>query len=288
VIESFAAFLFFFLYYNNYCGIPPGALVFSFDNYTEGFMNKTQDELTTCQNTGSSIFFVTLVLIQFGNMLASRTQIRSFFEHNPFFGNGRNLTLFLAMAVSLLFAIAIVEFQFMNDLFHTNAIPVEYWFMPLGFAVFLFLVDELRKLIVRKYFMDINEEEGFELKEEVGLSQNINNVLILNQIPPNITFSTQYLVQPFIGTFDRKSISDWKIQQSEIKRVLEIPIDLLLNGLIHNYTVYKEDKDTSYIHGIPGPVFQLPKEITSDERIIWGFSARTLLYIFNNIEIESN
>jgi len=171
MIESFAAFLFFFTYFQTYCGISPGELIFSFDNYTAGFMNKTQAELTNCQNVGSSIYFVTLVIVQFGNMLATRTQMRSFFTHNPFVGKGKNLYLFFAMMVSLFFAIIITEFEFFNNIFQTGQVPVEYWFFPIIFLIVLFFVDELRKLIYRNYCLKINEEDEEEItKVKVDLS----------------------------------------------------------------------------------------------------------------------
>lgn len=48
-----------------------------------------------------SVYFYTLVLMQFGNLLATRTRRLSILQQNPLFGVGRNLFLFPAMAISL-------------------------------------------------------------------------------------------------------------------------------------------------------------------------------------------
>jgi len=149
VIECICAHVMFFTYFQNYCGMSPSDLLFSFDNFTEGFMNKTQDELNNCTNVGQSVYFVALVVCQFFNLFSTRTQRKSFFQHNPFFGPARNPYLFLAIFISLCFALFTVYVPFMNDVFGTGPVPVEFWFLPMIFGVCLFWLDELRKFILR-------------------------------------------------------------------------------------------------------------------------------------------
>jgi len=152
VIECTCAHLMFFLYFQNYCGMSPSDLIWSFDNFTEGFMNQTQQQLNECTNTGQTVYFVALVVCQFFNLLSTRTQRKSFFQHNPFFGAGRNLYLFLAIFISLCFALFTVYVPFMNNVFQTGPVPVEFWFLPMIFGVALFCLDEIRKLILRIWF----------------------------------------------------------------------------------------------------------------------------------------
>jgi len=89
IIECTCAHVMFFLYFQNYCGMTPSDLLWSFDDFTAGFMNKTQDELNNCTNTGQTVYFVALVICQFFNLMSTRTQRKSFFQHNPFFGPGK-------------------------------------------------------------------------------------------------------------------------------------------------------------------------------------------------------
>jgi len=142
----------FFWYYYSYCEITPSQLFLAFDAYTGNnphFGNKTQDELDECQQTSQSIFFVALVLVQFFNLLSTRTQRLSFFQHNPFVGKGENRNLFLAIFVTVCFTVFVIYVPFMNSVFGTRPVPYEFWLAPLAFGVVLFCLDEIRKLIKR-------------------------------------------------------------------------------------------------------------------------------------------
>lgn len=55
-------------------------------------------------NRAQSVYFFTLVIMQFGNLLSSRTRKLSILQQNPFFGIGRNLAIFPAMGLSLAIA----------------------------------------------------------------------------------------------------------------------------------------------------------------------------------------
>ena len=101
--------------------------------------------------TGQSIFFVSLVITQFANLLSSRTRYLTFHQHNPFTGPARNLWLLAAMAASSLIAIVITQVGFFNDVFHTRPVPVRYVMPALGFGGLLFLFDECRKRWIQHY-----------------------------------------------------------------------------------------------------------------------------------------
>lgn len=55
-------------------------------------------------NRAQSVYFFTLVIMQFGNLLSSRTRKLSILQQNPFHGIGRNLAIFPAMGLSLVIA----------------------------------------------------------------------------------------------------------------------------------------------------------------------------------------
>ena len=150
VIESCCAFLCWFWYFHEH-GFPASSLFLAFDSYTDGYRGYTQAQLDDLLYTGQSIFFVSLVIMQFFNLLSTRTRYVSFFAHPPFHGPSRNLWLFAAMSVSTLIAITITQVHAFNDLFHTRPVPVKYVMPALGFGGFLFLFDETRKRFVQRY-----------------------------------------------------------------------------------------------------------------------------------------
>lgn len=55
------------------------------------------------------------------------------------------------MIASILIVIINVYGPAIQSLFGAAVIPVEYWFMPLGYAAFLLFADEMRKFVVRNY-----------------------------------------------------------------------------------------------------------------------------------------
>ena len=150
MIESFSAFLCWFWYFSEQ-GLPASALFLAFDSYSDGYHGFSQDQLDDMMYTGQSIFFVSLVITQFANLLSSRTRYVSFFQQNPFTRRARNLWLFAAMLVSSLIAILITQVGFFNDVFHTRPVPVRYVMPALGFGGFLFLFDEVRKGWIQRY-----------------------------------------------------------------------------------------------------------------------------------------
>jgi sodium/potassium-transporting ATPase subunit alpha len=138
-------------------------------------MGKTQDELNNLLNTGQTVFFVTLVLMQFGNLHSIRTRHLSWFQQNPFKKETRNLyvctrppffffffvsvlggsnflfQLFGAMCISTILLIIAVYIPGFNSLFLTAPVPAEFWFLPFAYGLALFTIDEARKWFIRRY-----------------------------------------------------------------------------------------------------------------------------------------
>lgn len=155
LIESTTAFTMYFWYMYSYGGFTVKDLIFLFGGWTDGFGGKTQAELNELNYTAQSVFFVAIVCMQIGNLCATRTRKLSFFQQLPFSGKAKNLSLFAAMGASLCIAVFIVYLPGINQIFNTRPVPVQFWFVPFVFALFLFAFDECRKFIVRLVPWDI-------------------------------------------------------------------------------------------------------------------------------------
>jgi sodium/potassium-transporting ATPase subunit alpha len=144
-------------------------------NWADGFMGHSIDELNHFVNVGQCVYFVTLVIMQlFGNLFASRTRRLSVLQKNPFWGPSRNLRIPIAMCISIaiviivstslkicmyvktVYSLSVSFYQilyvpFFNNVFQTAPIPLEFWFIPIPLAIGMLLMDETRKLLVRSY-----------------------------------------------------------------------------------------------------------------------------------------
>lgn len=89
--------------------------------------------------------------MQFFNLLSSRTRYASFFTHNPFFGKSRNLTILYGIIFSSFVGLFITLVPWFNAIFKTRPVPIQYVLPALGLGAGLFLLDEIRKLIVRRH-----------------------------------------------------------------------------------------------------------------------------------------
>lgn len=131
-------------------GLSFGSLWFSFGNIPtpEG---QTADDVTHHLTVASSIYFVTLVVMQWFNIMALRTRHLSIFAHPPL-GNKitQNWFLFPAILFALIIALIFTLVPGMQDL-GCEKVPVAHWFLPMAFGLGLLSIDELRKMFVRRY-----------------------------------------------------------------------------------------------------------------------------------------
>lgn len=65
--------------------------MWTFSDYKDGYKGKTQAELDDLLYTAQTVYFVTIVLMQFGNLHSIRTRHRSWFQQNPFKYPTKNL-----------------------------------------------------------------------------------------------------------------------------------------------------------------------------------------------------
>ncbi|KAJ1961242.1 hypothetical protein GGI12_003352, partial [Dipsacomyces acuminosporus] len=132
-------------------GITPGRVFLAFNRWTDGYMGKTKAELAQIVNMAGSVHFITLVIMQWGNMFVARTRKLSVFQQNPLWGAKGNPLLLVAIPISVAVALFVNEIHWFNAVFLTGKIPVEFFFLPIPFAIALVACEELRKLCVRRY-----------------------------------------------------------------------------------------------------------------------------------------
>ncbi|CAF1521401.1 unnamed protein product, partial [Adineta steineri] len=150
-IECFSAYFCFFWFYSSQ-GIPLSSIFFTYSKYGKNpYINKTEDELTLIQQKGQCIYYVALCIMQFFNLLSSRTRHVSFFRHNPFFGKARNLTIVFGIIFSTCVGLIITLIPWLNHVFKTHPVPVKFVCPAIGFGAAMFILDEIRKFFVRRY-----------------------------------------------------------------------------------------------------------------------------------------
>ena len=109
----------------------------------------TSDEFTQINYTGQCVTFVTLMILQWGNILSIRNRKLSILQADPIRPKRRNLWIFLGMFCSLVVAIIVTEVPWIQTTLLTNSVPIKHWLIPIPLAVGIIAMDEIRKLIVR-------------------------------------------------------------------------------------------------------------------------------------------
>jgi len=83
--------------------------------------------------------------------MAIRTRRLSILHHPPLFRKEtQNLALFLAIIFALLITIFFLYVPKFQEVFGNMPVPVEFWFLPMGFGMGLILLDEGRKYALRR------------------------------------------------------------------------------------------------------------------------------------------
>ncbi|CUA71243.1 sodium/potassium-transporting ATPase subunit alpha [Rhizoctonia solani] len=138
VLESLCAMSMSFWYLERN-GVPFSDLFLGFGNWPTLDSEKL--------NKAQSVYFFTLVIMQWGNLLATRSRKLSIFQHKP----SGNWYIFPAMICALAIGIFFSYVPFFQKTFLTRGVPVEHYFLPVAFGIGLLFLDEARKYIVRRY-----------------------------------------------------------------------------------------------------------------------------------------
>jgi sodium/potassium-transporting ATPase subunit alpha len=89
---------------------------------------------------------------QWFNLMAVRTRRLSIFQHPPAFNKRtQNLYLFPAIVFALVMAIFWLYIPELQDVLATTRVPVEHYFLPATFGLFILFADEARKWAVRRW-----------------------------------------------------------------------------------------------------------------------------------------
>ncbi|KAG5990417.1 hypothetical protein E4U43_004294, partial [Claviceps pusilla] len=148
VTETLASFAMSFWYLERN-GIPFSDLWLSFGNIPASI---NPDYYNQKLNEASSIYFVNLVVMQWFNLMATRTRRLSILQHPPLFNkNTSNWYLFPAILFALGMAVIWLYIPSIQNVLGTAAVPVEYWFLPFTFGLFIIVIDELRRAWVRRW-----------------------------------------------------------------------------------------------------------------------------------------
>ncbi|KAJ1814699.1 hypothetical protein LPJ75_002657 [Coemansia sp. RSA 2598] len=150
MIQTISGHIMFFLCLYLRGGIAPKHVFLAFNKWTDGYMGKSKDELARLVSIAGSAHFMALVIMQWGNMFVARTRTVSVFRQNPLWGPKSNTLLLVAIPVSILVALFFNEIRWFNTVFLTGPIPVEFFFLPIPFAIALIACEEIRKLVVRR------------------------------------------------------------------------------------------------------------------------------------------
>ncbi|KAG6816182.1 hypothetical protein H0H87_008056 [Tephrocybe sp. NHM501043] len=151
VMETFTAHSMFFLYMWKYAHIPVRDLFFAFEKYSDGFYGHTAEELAHFNAVGQSVYFVTVVILQWGNLLSVRNKRLSILQADPIRPKRRNPWLVVGALIAFVIAIFVTEVPGIQKLFGTASVPLEFWLIPLPLALGILCMDEIRKLAVRTF-----------------------------------------------------------------------------------------------------------------------------------------
>ncbi|KAK0457372.1 uncharacterized protein EV420DRAFT_1644129 [Desarmillaria tabescens] len=121
-------------------GVPFSALWLKYGDYDAD--PALIQELT---NKAQSIYFFNLVIMQWFNLLATRTRRLSLFQQNPFGSKTRNVFLFPAMAAALTIACFFSYIPWFQKVLLTRGVNVEFYFLPIAYGIGMLFLDEARK-----------------------------------------------------------------------------------------------------------------------------------------------
>lgn len=143
-VSSLVAFLYF-----KQKGIPFSVLSLSYGEFPPEYSADRISELT---NVASSIYFITLVIMQFFNLFATRTRYLSVFQQKPILDkNTSNYAILIAIAFALGVTFFFNYIPWFQNVLNTAHVPVKFYFIAVGFGAAVLIYDELRKLIIRKH-----------------------------------------------------------------------------------------------------------------------------------------
>ncbi|KAN0079890.1 calcium ATPase [Tylopilus felleus] len=138
-------------FYMQHQGLTFYDVILVYNKWKDGWQGYSIDQLTEFVNVGSCIYYVTVVIGQYGTLLSVRNRRVSMLQSNPLWGPRRNLVVPCSMLATVTIALINLYGPGLQKVFNMRPIPGLFWGLPFTFALGILLMDELRKLIVRTY-----------------------------------------------------------------------------------------------------------------------------------------
>ncbi|KAJ6544406.1 hypothetical protein B0H19DRAFT_300887 [Mycena capillaripes] len=108
--------------------------------------------LAELTNRAQSLYFFNLVIMQWFNLLSTRTRRLSLFQQNPVGSSmTRNVYIFPAMLAALALACFFSYVPWFQKIFLTRGISAEFFFLPMVYGTMLLFLDEMRKWWSRRH-----------------------------------------------------------------------------------------------------------------------------------------
>jgi sodium/potassium-transporting ATPase subunit alpha len=153
VMSWFSCFGMYFLYWRS-VGFGFYDLVGVWDNWGDGYLGHSIDDLSRWVSVSQAVFYVTMTIMQLGNILAIRNRRVSILESNPLWGKRMNLVLIPCVITHLTVTVLNVYASSApgnSNIFQVGFVPGIYWLIPIPLALGVVLIDEVRKLAVRTW-----------------------------------------------------------------------------------------------------------------------------------------
>ncbi|KAM0747366.1 calcium ATPase [Meredithblackwellia eburnea MCA 4105] len=145
VLESLTAMIAAFYFGFARSGIPFSSMWLKYGSY-----DVDVDHFATVLNRAQSMYFFNLVVMQWFNLLSTRTRRLSIFQQPPI-GRSGNLFLFPAMFISLGCGIFFQYVPAIQRVFLTTNVPYYSFLLPVAYGIGVLALDETRKLAVRTF-----------------------------------------------------------------------------------------------------------------------------------------
>ncbi|CAF1214539.1 unnamed protein product [Adineta steineri] len=150
-LECFTAF-FCFCYYWIDNGISFYSFMFTYEYFGENLpIAYNRQDINQMINVSQSVYYCSLCIFQIFNYFSTRTRYASIFQHNPFWGQNRNWFALGAIMISIIVQLIFTQVTWLNEIFDTAPVPAKYVMPTIGFGIGWLVIDELRKLCVRKF-----------------------------------------------------------------------------------------------------------------------------------------
>ncbi|XP_064394340.1 sodium/potassium-transporting ATPase subunit alpha-3-like [Halichondria panicea] len=113
------------------------------DSYGQEWTFEARKRLEQTCHTG---FFISIVIVQWADLLICKTRLNSIFQQGM-----KNYYLIFGLLSETCLAVFLAYCPVINGVFRLHGLRLEWMCAAVGFSLMIFVYDELRKLIIRRY-----------------------------------------------------------------------------------------------------------------------------------------